>query len=140
MSVGRDYSFGYYDNNTGQVIDLGDVQSVKIMAQKHDISNRPYNKPATFGYIPDGFKITFTFTRTGKELEDFALDQAAFFNAGNIVKSGFLNETITNADGSVSRYQYTKFVFFMTDVGDVSREKVVNQTAEGMASEKVRIA
>ena len=33
MAVGRDYSIVFYDSNTGQVIDLGDVQNFSITAQ-----------------------------------------------------------------------------------------------------------
>jgi hypothetical protein len=50
---------------------------------------------------------------------------------------GYLNETITNPDGTLSRYQYQNFVVFMTDIGDISRERVVSQRMEGMASVKV---
>lgn len=140
MSVGRDYSLGFYDANTGAIINLGDVQSVKINANKHDIKSMPYNGVPRFGYIPDGYKISFTITRTGPELEEFSLAAAKQFNDGSIVKAGFLNETINNPDGSVSRYQYTGFVFFVTDLGDISRDKQISMTAEGMASDKVKIA
>jgi hypothetical protein len=54
--------------------------------------------------------------------------------------SGYLNETVNNADGSVSRYQYTGFVFWVGDIGDVSRDQNVKMSAEGMASQKVQIA
>ena len=56
------------------------------------------------------------------------------------MKAGFLNETVNNADGSVSRYQYTGFVFKVTDLGDISRDSVVKISASGMASAKVLIA
>jgi hypothetical protein len=140
MTVGQDYSFAFYDANTGTIIDLGDVQNVKVTAQKHDIKSQPYNGVPRFGYIPDGFKISFTITRTGQQLEDLQVAAVQRFNAGSVDRSGFLSETITNPDGSVSRYQYTGFCFFLTEVGDVSREKMITQQAEGMASDKIRIA
>lgn len=140
MTVGRDYSLAYYDQNSGTIVDLGDVQNVKISAQKHDIKSMPYNDVPKFGYIPDGYKISFTIARTNSKLEDFQLAASQRFNSGNIVKPGFLNETVTNPDGTVSRYQYTGFVFFVTDLGEVSREQVVKMQAEGMASDKKQIA
>lgn len=140
LSVGRDFQFGYYDAQSGTIIDLGDVQNVQITAQKHDIASRPYNAPPTYGYIPDGYKISFTITRTGSSLEDFQAKYESLFNSGTIMKSGFLNETTTNPDGSISRWQYTKFVFFVTDHGDISREKTITLKAEAMASEKVKIS
>jgi hypothetical protein len=140
MSVGQDYSIGYYDANLGQIVDLGDVQNVKETAQKHDIKSQPYNGVPRFGYVPDGHKFSFTITRTGSELEDLQVAAAQRFNAGSVDRSGFLTKTITNPDGSVSRYMFTGFVFFLTEVGDVSREKTITQQAEGMASDKIRIA
>ena len=140
MTVGRDYSFGYYDANTGSIIDLGDVQNVTVTANKHDISSRPYNGPPKFGYIPDGYKITGTITRTSSKLEDFMLTLNNNFDAGAAIKSGYFSETITNPDGSTSRYQYTGCVFFVTDLGEVSREKTITMKFEGMASQKSAIA
>ncbi len=140
ITVGRDYSLAFYDQNTGVIVDLGDVQNVKIGAQKHDIKSMPYNDVPKFGYIPDGYKISFTITRTSSKLEDFQLAASQRFNAGSAIKSGFLNETVTNPDGTVSRYQYTGFVFFVTDLGEISREQVVKMQAEGMASDKKQIA
>src|SRR5438128_749543 len=105
MSVGRDYNLSYYDNTTGGIVDLGDVQNVTITQQQHLLSNRPYNRRPSFGYIADGYSITFKITRTGRELEDFALLQQHAFDAGTPIRSGFLNETINDDDGTV-RYQY----------------------------------
>ena len=140
MNTGTDYTFGYYDGSTGVIVDLGDVQDVKITANKHDIKSAPYNAPPRYGYVPDGFTIDFTITRTGSALEDAAVVFEANFNHGKVIKPGFLNQTTTNPDGTVSRYQYTNFVFFLPDHGDISREKVVQQKGHGQASQKVRIA
>lgn len=140
MSVGRDYDLVFYDSNTGQVLDLGDVQSFRISAVKHDIKSMPYNAPPRFGYIPDGYRFSFTITRVGPDLENFQLSQTAKFEAGQHVTSGYLNETVRNPDGSVNRYQYTGFVFWTGDIGDVSRDQNVKMSAEGMASQKVQLA
>ena len=107
---------------------------------KHDIKSSPFNQVPRYGFVPDGFKIDFTITRNGSTLEDLMVLFSSNFNAGNVLGSGYLNETINNADGSVSRYQYTNFVIFLTDHGDISRDKVVTLTLEGMASDKVKIA
>ena len=138
--AGVDYAFGFYDANTGALVDLGDVQNVKITAKKHDVVNRPYNRPPSFDYIPDGYQIEFTITRTVSTLEDLAVTREANFNAGKGNKAGYLSESINNTDGSVSRYQYTGFVFFLTDHGEVSREKIVTIKGEGMASQKNKIS
>jgi hypothetical protein len=140
MNVGVDYTITYFESVSGGLINLGDVQDVKIAAMKHDIKSAPYNQVPRFGFVPDGYKIDFTITRNGSVLEDLMVAFSASFNAGNVNGAGYLNETINNADGSISRYQYTNFVVFLTNHGDISREKTVSLTLEGMASDKVKIA
>jgi hypothetical protein len=140
MSVGKDYTLVFVDGNTNAPVEFGDVQSFTITAQKHDIKSMPYNDVPRYGYIPDGYKITFSITRVNSGLEDFQLAANTRFNEGSHERAGYLNETVKNPDGTVSRYQYTGFVFWLTDIGDVSREKNVNMKAEGWASDKVKIA
>jgi hypothetical protein len=139
-NVGVDYSFSYYDGTSNRLVDLGDIQNVKISASSHSISNRPYNAPPRFDFIPDGYSIAFTITRTSQALENLAVLREANFNAGIGSSAGYLNETITNVDMTISRFQYQGFVFFLGDHGDVSREKVVTMTGHGMASQKIQIA
>ena len=140
MTVGRDYDFGLYDGITRQIINLGDVQSFRVTSAKHNIKSSPYNGDPKFGYIPDGYTGSFSIVRTNQQLEELALTLNETFNSGGSVKSGYLNETVRNPDGSVSRYQYTGCVFWLTDVADGSREKNITQTCEFMASNKKRIA
>jgi hypothetical protein len=140
MNIGVDYLLSFYDATSGGLIEFGDIQDVKITAMKHDIKSSPYNQLPRFAYVPDGYKFDFTITRNGSLLEDLAVKFSQDFNNGKVQGSGYLNETITNPDGTVSRYQYKKFVMFLNSHGDISRDKVVTLTAEGMASEKIQIA
>ena len=140
MNVGVDFSVSYFEGTSGTLIDLGDVQTVHIVPLKHDIKSSPYNNDPRYGYVPDGFKIDFTITRTLSLLEDFMVLLAANFSQGILIAPGYLNESIINTDGTVVRYQYQRFVSFMVDLGDVSRDKVVTQRLEGMASSKIKIA
>ncbi len=140
MNVGTDYSLSYFDGNTGVIIDLGDVQNVKIIALKHELKSMPYNNVPRYGYVPDGFRIDFSIVRTVSLMEDLMVTFSKNFNAGSVINPGYLNESINNPDGSVSRYQYTNFVIFLDDHGDISREKPVMLRLTGMASDKVSIA
>ena len=140
MNTGTDYTITYYDGASGALINLGDVQNVKFTALKHDIKSSPYNKVPRYAFVGDGFKVDFEVTRTGSQLEDFAILSAANFNAGIVISPGFLNQTTNNPDGTISRYQYTNFVIFLEDPGDVARDKVTTQKLVGMASDKIKIA
>ncbi len=139
-TIGVDYSIAYYDGVTGALQDLGDVQSVKMTAQKHDLKNMPYNGDPVYDFMHDGHKVAFTITRTDSRWDIFQAAREANIRAGRKNVAGVLNKSITNADGSVSRFQYQNFVFWVTDLGDVSREKLVQVTAEGWASRMLQIA
>lgn len=140
LSVGIDYTLSYYDSTSKAVVDLGDVQNVKISAPKHNVESRPYNGKVKMGYIPDGYRFTFTIVRTGPELESYQLTQDANFYNGVPTTGGYMNETVTEGDGSVSRYQYTDFVFAVTEVAELSREGTIRLQCEGFASDKVPLA
>lgn len=140
MNVGVDYNVQYFDGNAGALRDLGDIQTIRITAQKHDIKSMPYNAPPRFGYVPDGYKIEFTITRKDSTQEDMAVLYETAFNNDQLLGPGYLNESVSNSDGSTSRYQYTNCVLFLTDHGDISRDKTVTLRLEGYASTKVQIA
>ena len=140
MNVGVDYNFMWFRGDTGTLVDLGDVQSIRITGQKHDIKTMPYNDVPRYGYVPDGYRIEFVITRANPTLEDYIVDYSAAFNESQILLPGVLNESIHNTDGSVSRYQYTNVVMYLVDHGDISREKTVPIRFEGLASDKIRIA
>lgn len=139
MNVGVDYQITYYDATAGALIDLGDVQNVRIGAMKHDIKSMPYNNVPRYGYIPDGYRVDFSITRTSSILEDLMVQFSANFNAAKLLPPGYVNETIQNPDGTISRYQYTQFVIFLTDHGDISREKIVTLALTGLASDKIAL-
>lgn len=139
IGAGVDANFGFYDSNTGAVINFGSVQAFDIKHKKHDLVDRPYNAPPIHAYVDDGYSGSITVLRNGAQLEDLQIQLTRLFNAGGVVKSGYLNLIMNNPDGTVSKRQYTKCVFFLTDMGSISREKTISQTIELMATELVNL-
>ena len=140
MNVGVDYSIMFYDGTSGQLVTINDIQDVQITALNHQLKNSPYNTVPIHGYVPDGYRVEFSIVRTGSVLEDYMVAFSKNFNNGVVQNPGYLNESIINPDGSVSRYQYTNFVIFLTDHGNISRDKTVSLKLTGRASDKVQIA
>ena len=140
LNVGTDFSFGLFDANTSKTLHLGDIQAIKETAQKHDLNSRVYNAPPKYAYAPDGYSGSFDIVRTGSDMEKLQILLSNNFNSGVPILSGFINKIVTNGDGSVSKFQYTGVVFFMTDVGDTSREKTIKQTIVWMAGDKQQLA
>lgn len=140
MSVGKDYQLTFYDPNTGGLVDFGDIQRFRAEGKHHDIKSMPYNDDPLYGYIPDGYSGSFECTRKNPKLErlQIALNQA--FSSGQNILAGYITESVHEADGTTTRYQYTKAVFKITEICDVSREKTVPQRVDFMASNKIEIA
>jgi len=138
-NIGIDYSIQFFDGVTGALQDLGDVQNVKFTALKHDLKNMPYNNNPIYDYINDGHKVTFTITRTDSRWDVFQATREANILAGITNTSGTLQKSI-NDGTSTSRFLYTQFVFWIPELGDISREKLVQVQGEGMASAMIKIA
>lgn len=140
MNTGVDYSFSYFDGASGQLLDISDIEDVNIVALKHDIKGQPYNNYPRYDYIDDGFRIEFSILRTSATLENYMVTRSQQLQSGTVRQPGFLNQSVINPDGSTSRYQYVNCVVFLTDHGNISRDKPVKLKLEGMASAKTQIA
>ncbi|WP_036048651.1 hypothetical protein [Bradyrhizobium sp. Tv2a-2] len=140
MNIGVDYSFSYFDGASGILLDISDIEDVTITAMKHDIKAMPYNNLPRYDYVDDGFRIEFSIVRTSATLENYMITRSQQLLNGTVRQPGFLNQAIINPDGSTSRYQYVNCVIFLTDHGNISRDKPVKLKLEGMASAKTQIA
>lgn len=139
-SIGVDYSFGYYDTTTNSMIDLGDVQTVDIKPLKTDVKNMPYNGAPLYDFIPDGYDIKFSITRTNAQLESLQAAREVAFYQDAPTPGGYFMKSVRNLDGSTNVFQYQRFVFFLTDQGTVSRDKLVTISCEGKASTMVQLS
>jgi hypothetical protein len=91
-------------------------------------------------YIPDGWELTFKIDRMDTTADDFWNVYEANYYAGVNQLSGIIYETIREADGSVSEWQFNGVVIKLDSAGDFSGDKKVEQTFSGMATQRVRVA
>lgn len=141
FNVGRDYTAFLYDANTATIVDLGIIEDIKIQVLKSSVKVTPYNDTPKYGYIPDGYSGTFTLARKDSKLEDLMIGLDTLFNNGGSILPGYIQEVWSNnADGSISRYQYTGVVFTLTSVADVRRDGKIAQNLAFQASDKVPVA
>jgi hypothetical protein len=105
-----------------------------------DLKSKPLNGIPIFGYIPDGWKLSFKWDRTSPVVDQyFAQLEATYFAGGNQL-GGTVYETITEADGSLTQWRYVGAVFKLDKAGDFSGDKKVEQSFSGMASAKVQVS
>jgi hypothetical protein len=104
------------------------------------IHSKPLNGPPIEGYIPDGWDLTLKIDRLDTSADDFwAVYEAAYY-AGQNQLAGVIYETISEASGSVSEWQYNGVVIKLDDAGQYSGDKKVEQTFSGFATTRIRVA
>ena len=87
-----------------------------------------------------GHQGTISIERQDSALDDYWCQQEEDYYSGFNNASGYISETITEANGSVSQYRYTGVVLKLTDSGKWSGDKTVVQTLEFMASRKKKVS
>ena len=140
LSLGPDFQFGIYDGSTGAILAIGDVQSVKITKHNALVTSKPYNGPPRFAHVPDGYSGSFSLVRTSSSIEILEIARDGKIYAGSVLPVSFLNETVTNPDGTVTTSQFTNLDWYLDEEADVSKDKTVPQTIQWHASQKVLVA
>ena len=89
-------------------------------------------------YLPEGWEGTFTYQRADATFDDYFAALEANYYAGSDLPSGVIQETITELDGSISQYLYTKISLKFSDAGTWSGNKAVEQKLDFMASRRIK--
>lgn len=104
-----------------------------------DLKSRPLNSPPVHMNIPDGWKGSAKVDRQDASLDDFTAQAEAAYWAGQNVLKGSITQTVTEPDGSTSRYRFTNVSLKITDPGSWSAEKLVDQSLEFEASRRIKV-
>jgi hypothetical protein len=105
-----------------------------------DIKSKPLNGVPIFSTIPQGHQGSFKVDRSDYTIDTyFTTFEAAYF-AGQNNQPGTILETIQEADGSITQWQYNGVILKLTEAGTFEADKKVEITIEFQASTKVRVA
>jgi hypothetical protein len=138
FTVGRDVSI-IINGPNGQIT-LNGITDFSAKPMTTTLKAKPLNGTPEFGYIPDGWELSFKLDRMDTGADDFYAGFETGYYNGNNQPSGTVNETIQEANGSISQWRYTGFVMKLDNPGDFSGDKKVEQSLSGLASQKVRVA
>jgi hypothetical protein len=138
FSVGRDVSIVINGPN-GQIT-LNGITEFSAKPATTTLKSKPLSGIPQFAYIPDGWELSFKLDRMDTGADNFwAAYEAGYYN-GNNQAAGTVNETIQEANGSISQWRYTGFVMKLDNAGDFSGDKKVEQSLSGMASQKISVS
>lgn len=84
--------------------------------------------------LPKSYQGTISLIRKSPVVEQFWLQFVNGYYQGNSVQLSTILQTIKEADGSVTQYQYSGAIFRMTDFGSYKGDEFVMQKLEWRAS------
>jgi hypothetical protein len=91
-------------------------------------------------YIPDGYDLSFKVDRMNSVVDDFWAAFEAIYYAGVNQLAGTIYQTIREANGSISQWQFNGVVIKVDNLGAWAGDKKVEQSLSGMATERVKVA
>ena len=118
---------------------MRDVVGFQAEQQVKQQRSDPLNSVPVEFNTPAGWRGQFQLDRGSAALDDLvAAIEAAFWNAG-VIGSGTIYQYITEADGSVSTYEFIGVALTLTNSGRYKAENIVTQTVSFFASQRNRI-
>lgn len=105
ISLGRDVSVVLTVG--GQSIDLQNVTGFEAMAQYANLRVDRLDGAVLNAELPKGWSGRFTAERANAGLDAFFAQAEALWIAGGSLQNGTITQAITEADGAVSRFQFT---------------------------------
>lgn len=138
FSVGRDLTFTLVGPNGNITLNgLTDYNTKPIFTK---LKHKDLDGSVLHAAIPDGWEITIKLDRQDATVDDFfAALEASYFSGQNIA-GGTISETIAEADGSVSQFQYTDVSLTLDDAGSWRGDSFVPITLTGMASRRNQVS
>jgi hypothetical protein len=89
--------------------------------------------------LPKGWEGLFELERGSSAVDDFIARVEDAYHAGSSVPAGSLYQYVTEADGSVSTYQFDGVVFKLAQAGSWRGDASVKQKLEFFASRRRRV-
>lgn len=137
ISIGKDTTVTLDDNN-GNVV----TTRTKSFSSKQKTSNR--ETVALDGVnrllnIPIGWEGSFEFERTGPQMDAFINNLEAQYAAGGVTPLVTVTQTVQEADGSVSQYQYQRCVVQFDSAGEWKGDDYVTQKINFMGSARAQL-
>lgn len=136
-SVGRDLSFVLNGPN-GRIV-LNGVTDYNTKPTFTHLSHKGLDGERTNAHVPDGWEITMRLDRQDPIVDTFFAQLEAAYFAGQNLQNGSISETIQEADGSVSIFQYTKVSLRYDDAGSWKGDSLIPISLTALASRRNKI-
>ena len=105
-----------------------------------DLKSKGIDGTPRFGFIPDGWKGSFKLDRLDPLTDNWWANVEADYFSGKNAQTGTIQEIVTEADGSVTQWQYTGVVLRLDKAGDWGGDRKVEQSVTFEAALKTKIS
>lgn len=139
LSVGHDATIILYNYNTRQIIATANVTDYDEKAEMTEIKSRPLSGLPIYGYIPEGWKGSFTADRTGRAFDDLVASMEASYYAGVAQLAMTISRYVAEPDGTQSQYNMLGVVIKPEDLGTWKGDAKVSQKFSWAASTRVKV-
>lgn len=138
FTVGRDISLDLYTSR-GPLPLPPTVTSFHAKPVYKTINSHVLGGQNLTAQLPSGWEFTIEIDRSDDSIDAYFAQAEADYYAGIAVPPGTITETITEADGSVSQYRYTKVSLKFDDAGNKQGDNKVTQSFSGSASQRIKV-
>jgi hypothetical protein len=137
-NVGRDVTLTIFNSDGVIATDgLKDFTSKRRTTKINQVLLTGEMRPAS---LPEGWDLSFTFSRQDSSIDDYFAALEANYYAGKDLPTGTITETITNPDGSISEYQYQNIALDFEEAGSWAGNKEVDQKVTATCGRRVKTA
>lgn len=113
------------------VLDPTQITQFEAKPMKKEDWSRPLNVPPQPLYMPDGWKGTIEVDRKGNTLDMFqAAFENNFWNTNQNIVGGFIQEYITEPNGTMTLKTYANCMFWVDDPGTAKADGKIPQKIE----------
>jgi|SRR6185312_157817 len=137
VNVGRDVSLSVQTAIGTLSIDITTAFDPKPEYDKR--KSRPLNGTPLNVPIPAGWNLTIELDRANADVESFFAAQEAGYFAGNGIAPATINETIQNADGSISVFLYQDLMLTLDDAGRKTADDIIKMRIAGEAGTRIQL-
>ena len=138
MNTGRDLNFALvtpYGN-----VNFSQVTEYAIKQETSDIKSLAISGETNHGVLPHGWTISVKLDRRDGSVDRLFARLEADYYAGVNIRGGTVNETIREADGTISEFRYENVILKLDDAGSYKGDAIVSQSVTLMASRRKQVS
>jgi hypothetical protein len=138
FNIGRDYTLTI--NSLTGPLNFNIFVQFDVKPQYADVKVAGIDGITRSRHLPNGHTGSLMYDRADSNVTDYFAAQEANFFAGFPPDQIVITETVTEANGSLTQYQYTQVDLWLEDAGTIQGLNKIEQKMSFYAARKVKIS